>query len=293
MIDARYKSMFIFPAVGLSALLLLISLAQIFLDSNQSTAWIGAAIAALPLLILMTQLMYTNVSRTSENLTSLFAIGSAGLVIALWRHYAVWQDFGLYLTNWFPTIVATLGFLIFTLYVYWYSRFERIASGLISVGVKLPPFALPDSNGDEFESSALAGSPAIMLFFRGNWCPLCMAQIEEIADRYKDIEALGIKVLLISPQPDESTRQLAEKFKVPFTFLVDAGAKLAEEWNIGVKNGVPVGMPGGYDADTVMPTLLMTNAAGTIIFSDQTDNYRVRPEPDVYLSILRRLGAVA
>jgi hypothetical protein len=42
-----------------------------------------------------------------------------------------------------------------------------------------------------------------------------------------------------------------------------------------------------------MPTVVVTNASGTIVFSDQTDNYRVRPEPDVFLAILRRSGAVA
>ena len=44
---------------------------------------------------------------------------------------------------------------------------------------------------------------------------------------------------------------------------------------------------------TVMPTVVVTDANGTIVFSDQTDNYRVRPEPDVFLAILRRSGAVA
>jgi hypothetical protein len=42
-----------------------------------------------------------------------------------------------------------------------------------------------------------------------------------------------------------------------------------------------------------MPTVIVTNASGTILFTDQTDNYRVRPEPDIYISILRRAGAVA
>ncbi|RLA34664.1 MAG: AhpC/TSA family protein, partial [Gammaproteobacteria bacterium] len=32
---------------------------------------------------------------------------------------------------------------------------------------------------------------------------------------------------------------------------------------------------------------------GTIVYSDQTDNYRVRPEPDTFLAILRRAGVVS
>ena len=128
------------------------------------------------------------------------------------------------------------------------------------------------------------------MFYRGNWCPLCMAQIREIADRYQDIAAMGIKVVLISPQPDEQSRKLAAQYDAPFIVLVDEGNRVAEELGIAVKNGVPIGIPGGYSGDTVLPTLVVSNEKGTILFSDQTDNYRVRPEPDIFLAILRRAG---
>ncbi len=117
-----------------------------------------------------------------------------------------------------------------------------------------------------------------------------MAQIREIANRYQDIAAMGIKVVLISPQPDEQSRKLAAQYDVPFIVLVDEDNKVAEELGIAVKNGVPIGIPGGYSGDTVLPTLVVSNEKGTILFSDQTDNYRVRPEPDIFLAILRRAG---
>ena len=189
--------------------------------------------------------------------------------------------------------VALSGALLFVLYVFWYSRFGRIPSGDLAVGSKLPEFELRDSFGNQFRSEELSGSPAVLMFYRGNWCPLCMAQIKEIADRYKDLEAMGIKVVLVSPQPDEQSRKLATMHNVPFRFLIDEGNALGRSLGIAVTNGVPIGMPGGYAPDTVLPTLVVTNANGTIVFSDQTDNYRVRPEPDVFLAILRRSGVVA
>jgi hypothetical protein len=42
----------------------------------------------------------------------------------------------------------------------------------------------------------------------------------------------------------------------------------------------------GYESDTVMPTAVLTDASGTVIFADLTDNYRVRPEPQIFLDIL-------
>ena len=284
--NARNKSLFIFPAVGIVTVLLVVSILQAIFDWNQRTAWIGAVIAALPLPILMARLMLSRVERTSENLPSFLLLAGAGFIIAIWQQFVEFRS------GWQPTAVAGFAALILVLYVFWYSRFDRIASGQLSVGSKLPGFELSDSDGERFHSGSLGGSPAVLLFYRGNWCPLCMAQITEIAERYKDLEALGINVVLISPQPDTASRHLASSHDVPFKFLVDTGNELAESLDIGVKHGVPAGMPGGYAADTVMPTLVVTNSSGTIIFSDQTDNYRVRPEPDVYLAILRRSGAV-
>ena len=120
-----------------------------------------------------------------------------------------------------------------------------------------------------------------------------MAQIKEIAGRYQDLQALGISTVLISPQPPELTRKLAAQHEVPFTYVVDEGNLIAAELGIAIEIGVPVGMPGGYAPDSVLPTLVVCNDKGTIIFSDQTDNYRVRPEPDIFLAILRRAGVIA
>ncbi len=152
---------------------------------------------------------------------------------------------------------------------------------------------MPDYRGQLHRSVDLLGNPAVLLFYRGNWCPLCMAQISEIAARYREFVDLGITVWLISPQPEDMSRVLAERYDVPFVFLVDKDNKLATELAIAQPNGVPAGVARDYPPDTVLPTLVVTGPSGTIVFSDQTDNYRVRPEPDVFLAILRRSGAVA
>ena len=285
-INARIKSFFVFPAVMISMTLLGIALWQAFLGGQERTAWLGAAIAALPLPLLMMRLMLTRVERTSDNLPLLLSLSAAGVMVAVWEQFLEGT------TGWAPLSAALVSLFILLLYVFWYSRFGRLESALLSVGSKLPHFELLDSDGKQFDSDSLSGSPAVLLFYRGNWCPLCMAQIKEIANRYQEMDEMGIKVVRVSPQPDELSRKLAGSHKVPFRFLIDSDNKIAETFDIAVKHGVPVGMPGGYAPDTVMPTLVVTNAAGTIVYSDQTDNYRVRPEPDTFLAILRRAGVV-
>lgn len=59
---------------------------------------------------------------------------------------------------------------------------------------------------------------------------------------------------------------------------------MARQLGIEAVGGTPAGLQVlGYDSDTAMPTVIMTDEHHTVIFCDQTDNYRVRPEPDVFL----------
>jgi len=286
-INAKTKSMFVLPAALVSVLLLLLSITMAIVGGHERIAWIGAAIAALPLPLLFMNLMLRPVERTSENLPFLLLLSGVGVLLAGWEQFIEG------VAGWAPTAAALVSAGIMLLYVFWYSRFGRIASTQLAVGSKLPDFRLQDAAGNDVGAEEISGSPAVLLFYRGNWCPLCMAQIREIADRYQEMDDMGIKVILISSQPDEHTKALAESHAVPFHFLIDTGNQLAESLGIAIDHGVPVGIKGGYAPNTVMPTVVVTDANGIIVFSDQTDNYRVRPEPDVFLAILRRSGAVA
>ncbi|WP_340076772.1 peroxiredoxin family protein [Leptobacterium sp. I13] len=185
---------------------------------------------------------------------------------------------------------ASMSFILLVLwiaYIKWYSEFGERKSELLKVGNTLPEFTLEDGDKNKVLSSSYLGSPTIFLFYRGNWCPLCMAQIKEIARQYKELEKRGAKVVLISPQPHKFTKSLAKKYDVNFDFLVDVNNTVAKQLGILTKNGIPAGFQlFGYSSDTIMPTVVITDKKGKIIFADLTDNYRVRPEPETFLQVL-------
>jgi peroxiredoxin len=176
-------------------------------------------------------------------------------------------------------------------YDFWYSSFGTRSSPDLEVGKRLPLFLLEDQDGESVSSESFLGSPALLLFYRGNWCPLCMAQIKEIARDYRALAERGVQVLLISPQPHRHTRALASAHNVPFRFLVDTNNTVARRLGLDVKFGVPMGMQVlGYASETVMPTVVISDAEGTILFADLTDNYRVRPEPETFFRVLDGAG---
>lgn len=173
------------------------------------------------------------------------------------------------------------------LYNYVYSLFPH-RKQILKVGDHIPHMAFEDAKGNVVLSEMFLGSPSVFLFYRGNWCPLCLLQVKEIATRYKEIEALGAQVALISPQPHHYTKELADKFDLDFHFLVDVDNQIAKQLGIFHQHGLPLGLQTqGYKNDTVMPTLVITDETGRILFADLTDNYRIRPEPSTILQVLK------
>lgn len=252
---------------------------------EQQPIWLAVLviISALPFPIFIANLFLYKTARTSANLAFLYFVPLIALCIALAGLLILEFDPVEYPLALLAIAITVIGNL---LYVFWYSRFGRKENKLLQVGQNLPEFELKDSQGKTVTSKEMSNHASLILFYRGNWCPLCMAQIKEVAAQYRELERRGIKIYMVSPQSEGHTKGLAKRFDVDMSFLIDEGSRVADQLQIIAKNGLPMGMQAlGYESDTVMPTVVMTNKEGKIIYADLTDNYRVRPEPADFLKV--------
>jgi len=249
---------------------------------------LGLLLSSLPGALFFDVLLFARpTARTKPHLNSILAIKIIGLCLILWA-FGSTQSFDLsaiFLSNEFLIgLTCVFGWIA---YDFWFSNYGERDDSVIQVGKTLPEFNMKTVDGKEFSTRSLRGHPTLMIFYRGNWCPLCMAQINEIADRYHTLANTGVQILLISPQPQGHTQKLANKYDLPFIYLQDPGGNAAKTLKIMAPNGLPLGMQiFGYDSDTIMPTVIITDTHGKIIFADLTDNYRVRPEPETFIKIL-------
>ncbi|MDD2686063.1 MAG: peroxiredoxin-like family protein [Gallionella sp.] len=251
-------------------------------------AWGGVLLTVAPILtVIMRAMMLKDMARTSAHFPLINLLGVAGAAVAGF----VWATTG---AEGVAALLGAVGWVTFLLYSYWFSTYgHRQPSMKLVVGGKLPYFIVRNVDGKLINSAQLTDKPAILIFYRGNWCPFCTAQIKELMARYKQIDALGVRVALIAPQPHENTVGVSKIYDAKFDFLTDEGNAAARVLGIEHKNGLPMGMQMlGYDSDTVMPTVIITGKDGKIVWTHETDNYRIRPEPDVYLDVLRRNGVV-
>lgn len=156
-------------------------------------------------------------------------------------------------------------------------------------GRSLPDFPAADEQGNPIRSVQVIGSPTVMLFVRGNWCPFCSSQVENLTRHYKDIVDLGAKLIFVTPKPIETTRRVAEFFEVEFEFWLDDKLTAAKQLGLVMSVGVPEDHRKEYGTDTVWPTALVIDAAGIIRFSKLSRFIIDRPDAKGLLNELRKL----
>lgn len=277
----KLKIYFVMPWIMLCLVATVHSVVAIIFYQHVALAWYGALIATAPVLGFFYWVSTANAGRTSKHMPIQLSCAWVGAGLALYDPDAMARIYAL-----------GVGFIGLHLYIFWYSPLSRDTGGPLAVGHTLPEFSMPTTGGETISSSDLLGQKSLLMFYRGNWCPLCVAQIEEVALQYRQLADLGVKVVLVSPQASGDTEELAARFNVPMVFAIDEDLALTKQLNLLHVGGKPVGAPGGA-SDTVMPTIVITDSDNKVIWVDATDNYRVRPEPDVFLDVLKANTAAA
>jgi peroxiredoxin len=155
-------------------------------------------------------------------------------------------------------------------------------------GNPMPDFTAVDEHGNPVQSGDLPGSPTVILFVRGNWCPFCSRQVSNLTEHYREIVDVGAKLILVTPKPLETTRRVAKFFEVDFDFWLDENLTVTRQLGLLQEEGVPPDYDREYGRDTVWPTALVVDAAGTIRYTELSKHISDRPDPQVLLREIRK-----
>jgi len=186
------------------------------------------------------------------------------------------------------TVIALIAALILAA-IFWIKRRGlRATPPQLKPGSPLPDFLAVDEQGDPVRSTKLHGSPSVILFVRGNWCPFCSRQVSNLTRHYRDIIDLGARLILITPRPLETTRRVAEFFKVEFDFWLDDELAVTKQLGLLQESGVPGDYNKEYGKDTIWPTALVVDAAGIIRYTELSRHISDRPDPSELLSEIRK-----
>jgi peroxiredoxin len=175
----------------------------------------------------------------------------------------------------------------------------------LKVGDRAPAFALPNTRGERVSSAALlALGPLVLSFFRGAWCPYCVAELEALDEIVPELGALGARLVTITPQRVERTAALSAEKNFRFDLLTDHGNRVAESYGVGyefpeylrdlyrdiLKHDIAV-----HNDDVAwklpIPGRFVIDVDGIVREAKVDADYRHRPEPTESLAIVRDLVA--
>ena len=93
---------------------------------------------------------------------------------------------------------------------------------MLDIGAKAPEFVLTSHEGIETSlSDLLQNGPLILYFYPADFTPGCTKEACSIRDIHNDIQSVGLQVVGVSPQDEDSHRRFREEHKLPFILLSD------------------------------------------------------------------------
>jgi peroxiredoxin len=156
----------------------------------------------------------------------------------------------------------------------------------LAMGTRAPDFAALDSSGGEVRLSDLRGSPLLVKFYRGYWCPYCIAELEQLAAFESRFTALGVKLVAISSDTVEELAKFRSKHDWNILLLADPDLAAHRLYNLAHRTFTP---RRGPFRELAIPTSILIDADGRVLWYELARDFRVRPQADAILDLTRCL----
>ncbi len=112
---------------------------------------------------------------------------------------------------------------------------------MLAIGAAAPDFELNNEQGERITlDGILDGESLILYFYPADFTPLCTAEACSIRDMHEDIRDVGVKVVGISPQSEQSHQRFISQFKLPFPLLFDKNKKVIKAYDVDGPFGLGV-----------------------------------------------------
>ncbi|MCH8318904.1 MAG: AhpC/TSA family protein [Bacteroidetes bacterium] len=103
----------------------------------------------------------------------------------------------------------------------------------LSKGDQAPLFEGVDQNGNNIKlTELLEKGPAVLIFYRGQWCPVCSKHLSELQDSLQMILDKEASVIAVSPEKTENIKKTIEKTNATFPILYDEGYKIMNAYGV-------------------------------------------------------------
>ena len=156
-----------------------------------------------------------------------------------------------------------------------------------------PQFQLKNIYGNQVDLASFKGKWIVLVFYRGNWCPMCNIQITSLAKDYPEFQKRNTEIIAISTDTPEGARKTREKTHAPFPILIDENNKVIQLYKVVVEKrelkDIVALMHRKKAGTYAMPAVFIIDAGGIIRYSHIGKSYTDRPSNEKLLNKLSEL----
>lgn len=159
----------------------------------------------------------------------------------------------------------------------------------LTVGDAAPNVTLRTPNDAPFDlADAYSARPAMVIFYRGGWCPYCNQHLKDVAEVQNQLRDAGLQVIAISPDRPLELKKTLRKHDLPYQLLSDSDMQAAEAFEVAFEvdastltqykeYGIDLEEASGRDHHKLpVPSVYIIDTEGVIRFAHSDPDYKVR-----------------
>jgi peroxiredoxin len=163
---------------------------------------------------------------------------------------------------------------------------EFVWAPAFPVGEQIPAIDAPDQTGERKTLADLSGEKGLVLVLSRSfdWCPYCIAQLQQLVDVAEDFAALGFTVATMTYDSEQILQDAQSDHDVHFPLLRDENARhiLA----LGILNTDY--QPGSRAYGIPYPGIFVLTPNGNILAKFAEEDYRDRPDFQYLLEAVKQ-----
>ena len=172
----------------------------------------------------------------------------------------------------------------------------------LAIGQSVQSFTAVSHLGIEVAFDSLyANGPALVIFYRGGWCPYCNVQIQQLTQAFSSFNEVGVTPVLISADTPNNAALAQRQYEIPFPVLSDPDLKAHASFEViyelpWIKQqaykayGIDLAAwSGRTDAKFAVSSAFIVDSKGTIRWAHSNLDYTRRPSVEQLLGVISSL----
>lgn len=172
----------------------------------------------------------------------------------------------------------------------------------LTPGDQLPQICLNDAKGKTFNlNDSISKKPAVLIFYRGGWCPFCTEHLAELQAVSSDLVKMGYQLIAISPDRPELLTPLSKEKGLNYSLYSDSSMKASTAMGIAFRlddatfkkyktsYNIDIEADSGYKHHLLpVPAVFIIGTDGIVKYTYTDPDYKQRLSPEKILEVAKK-----